>query len=121
MKLVILLLVMALLSLSLIVPIALLLGTRSQLWTRTVAVAMGLLATSLVVFLFVEDDYTRDGRSNATVYDVEYPAVPSVLLMLAGATWLMSNEKSKSAVVVAPMLALGSGVAAFVCLMFTAN
>lgn len=65
--------------------------------------------------------FTADGRSNWTVYDVEYPTVPTVIGLVAGAAWLVRREGTQAVAFAAPLLAIGSSFAAFMCFLFTTN
>jgi len=117
----ILLLIPVLLVLGLVLPAVRVARLPLRPWTRLLALLMAVLAVGLALFLFAEDDYTRDGRSNWTVYDVEYPTVPTVVALVAGAAWLVRREGTRAVELAAPLLALGSGFAAFVCFLFTTN
>lgn len=90
-------------------------------WTRALAALLLLLAVVLVAFLFAEDDYTRDGRSNWQVYDVEYPAIPTIVGSVAAAVWLLRREGTRAVALAAPLLGTGAGFAAYVCFIFTTN
>jgi hypothetical protein len=121
MGLMIFVLILTLLVLAVVVPGVRVARRPLEPWTRVLAVVMVLLALTLLVFLFVEDDYTADGRSNWTAYDVEYPTIPTVVGLVLGAAWLVRHAGSRAAALAAPLLALGSGFAAFVCFLFTTN
>ena len=121
MGLVIFVLILVLTTLALVLPAVRVARRPLRPWTRTLAVVMGLMALTLLVFLFSEDDYTSDGRSNWTVYDVEYPAVPTIAGLVAGAVWLVRREESRAVALAAPLLALGSSFASFVCFLFATN
>ena len=114
-------LILVLMTLALVLTAVRVARRRLQPWTRTLAVVMGLMAITLLVFLFSEDSYTLDGRSNWTVYDVEYPAVPTIAGLVTGALWLVRREETRAVALAAPLLALGASFAAYVCVAFTAN
>lgn len=121
MKAVIVAFVPVLLVLALVLPGLRLARRPLELWTRGLAALLGMLAVVLVVFLFSEDDYRRDGRSNWSVYHVEYVAVPTVIGALAAAVWLRRKEGTAAAALVSPLLALGFSAAAYGCLVLTVN
>ena len=121
MQLVLFAFIVSLLILALVLPAVRVAQWRLQPWIRTLAGLMALLALTLLVFLFAEDDYTADGRSNWTVYDVEYPAVPTIVGLVAGAWWLVRRGDTRAVALAAPLLAVGSSFAALVCVLFTTN
>ena len=121
MGIVIFVLILLLLAMALVVPVACVARLPLQPWTRVLAALMAVMALTLLVFLFAEDSYTSDGRTNWTAYDVEYPALPTIIALVAGAWWLVRREGTRAVALVAPLLAVGSGFAAFVCFLFTTN
>ncbi|MDP9183148.1 MAG: hypothetical protein M3P04_10290 [Actinomycetota bacterium] len=118
---VIFVLILLLLVMALVLPAVRVARRPLQPLTRALAALMVFMALTLLVFLFIEDDYTSDGRSNWTVYDVEYPAIPTIVGLVAGASWLVRREGTRAVALAAPLLAMGSGFAAFVCFLFTTN
>lgn len=89
--------------------------------TQVLAGLMGLTAIAVGVFLFSDDDYTDDGRSNWSAYDVEYVALPTIAGLLGAGVWLQRRAGSREANVASPVLGLALSFLSLVCLVFTNN
>ena len=89
--------------------------------TRIQSALMGLEAIALSVFLFSDDDYARDGRSNWSAYPVEYAAVPTIAALVATAVWLQRRANSREARMASPIFGLTLSLASLICLVLTNN
>lgn len=111
----------SLLLLALVVPSVRVARRSTSGWVLAQVAVMGATAVALVVFLFQDDDYRRDGTSNVEAYDVEYPAVPTLALLLLGAWWLGSRPATRGAALAAPLLAVTAAFGVGLSFLFTTN